>query len=104
MVAVLLIALSLAMDAFAVSVCSGISTKGFRTSHALLMGLYFGGYQFVMPLIGWYLGRSVSSYIESFDHYIAFGLLLFIGARMIREGIRPASSPVSLPRPCRRSG
>ncbi len=88
--AVLLIAFSLALDAFAVSVCSGISVKGFRAKHAVTMGLYFGAYQFFMPLIGWYLGRSVSTYIEAYGHYIAFGLLALIGVRMIREALLPA--------------
>ena len=68
MIEVLLIAVSLALDAFAVSVSSGISVPGFGWKQAVRMGLYFGFFQFAMPLIGWFLGTSVSGYIEALDH------------------------------------
>ena len=83
MLEILLIAVSLALDAFAVSVSSGISVPGFGGKQALKMGLWFGGFQFAMPLAGWFLGSSVSRYIEAVDHWVAFGLLAFIGGRMV---------------------
>lgn len=83
MISVFLIAVSLALDAFAVSVSSGISVPGFGPRQAVKMGLWFGGFQFMMPLIGWFLGTSVSGYIEAVDHFIAFGLLAFIGGSMV---------------------
>ena len=83
--AIFLIAVSLSMDAFAVSVSNGLSVKGIRKMDMLLEGIFFGGFQFLMPLIGFFLGSSVKSYIESFDHWIAFGLLLIIGVNMIKE-------------------
>ncbi|SBW12586.1 putative manganese efflux pump MntP [uncultured Eubacteriales bacterium] len=85
MVEVLLIALSLALDAFAVSVSSGISVRGFCWKHAFKMGLYFGFFQFAMPLIGWLLGSGLSTYIEAVDHWVAFALLALIGGRMVWE-------------------
>lgn len=84
---IFLIAVSLAMDAFAVSISNGVSVKGFGKSHAIKQGLYFGVFQFLMPLIGWVLGSSVKSYIEAVDHWIAFGLLAIIGVNMIRESL-----------------
>ena len=75
MVEIFLIAVSLALDAFAVSVSSGISVPGFGPRQAVKMGLWFGTFQFLMPLLGWLLGSSVSQYIEAVDHWVAFGLL-----------------------------
>ena len=83
MLSIFLIAVSLALDAFAVSVSSGITVPGFGWKQACRMGLWFGFFQFAMPLIGWLLGSSVSGYIESVDHYIAFLLLAVIGGRMV---------------------
>ena len=82
---ILLIGIGLSMDAFAVSVCKGLSVKKLQLKHALLVGLYFGGFQALMPLIGYLLGSQFQSLIETVDHWIAFGLLLLIGANMIRE-------------------
>ena len=79
MVEIFLIAVSLALDAFAVSVSSGISIPGFGPRQAVKMGLWFGTFQFLMPLLGWLLGSSVSQYIEAVDHWVAFGLLAVIG-------------------------
>ena len=84
-VTIFLIAVSLAMDAFAVSISNGVSVKGFGKKEAATQGLYFGGFQFLMPVIGWFLGSSVKTYIESVDHWIAFVLLAIIGGNMIRE-------------------
>ncbi len=90
MIEVFLIAVSLALDAFAVSVSSGISVKGFGWRQAVKMGLYFGFFQFAMPLIGWFLGSSVSGYIKAFDHWIAFVLLAVIGGRMVWGALHSA--------------
>ena len=81
----ILIAVGLSMDAFAVSICKGLSVEKVRPKHMLLAGLYFGGFQGLMPVIGWALGVQFESLIESVDHWIAFGLLLVIGLSMIRE-------------------
>ena len=81
----LLIAVGLSMDAFAVSVCKGLSVKELRPRHALLAGLYFGGFQFLMPVLGWLLGYRFEAMITSIDHWIAFLLLSLIGGNMIRE-------------------
>ena len=80
-----LIAVGLSMDAFAVSVCKGLSVRGLKTKHLLLAGLYFGGFQFLMPVIGWLLGYRFEGMIQSVDHWIAFLLLGLIGANMIKE-------------------
>lgn len=79
------IAVSLAMDAFAVSVCKGLSVTRVNWKHSVIVGLYFGGFQAAMPLIGYFLGTSFKVYIESVDHWIAFALLSIIGANMIKE-------------------
>lgn len=81
----ILIAIGLSMDAFAVSVCKGLSVEKIRPKHVLLAGLYFGGFQGLMPILGWLLGSQFQSLIESVDHWVAFGLLLLIGLSMIRE-------------------
>ena len=81
----LLIAVGLSMDAFAVSICKGLSLKNLKKRHAALVGLYFGGFQFLMPVLGWALGYRFEHVIESVDHWIAFGLLTVIGVSMIRE-------------------
>ena len=83
MIEIFLIAVSLALDAFAVSVSSGIAIPGFGWRQAARMGLWFGGFQFMMPLAGWLLGSSVSRYIQAVDHWVAFGLLAMIGGRMV---------------------
>ena len=87
MVEIFLIAVSLALDAFAVSVSSGIAVKGFSWCQAVKMGCYFGGFQFAMPVIGYLLGSSVSAYISAFDHWIAFALLAVIGGNMVRGAL-----------------
>lgn len=80
-----ILAVGLSMDAFAVSVCKGLSVKRLELKHALITGLYFGGFQAAMPLIGYFLGRQFECLITSVDHWIAFVLLGLIGANMIRE-------------------
>ena len=80
-----LIAVGLSMDAFAVSVCKGLSVKRLSPKHALLVGIYFGGFQFLMPVIGYLLGFRFEHIITNIDHWIAFVLLAFIGGNMIKE-------------------
>ena len=84
-VELLLVAVGLSMDAFAVSVCKGLSVKKLGVKHVLIAGAYFGGFQFLMPVIGWFLGSRFEHIITSFDHWIAFGLLAIIGVNMIQE-------------------
>lgn len=79
------VAVGLAMDAFAVSICKGLSVTKVNWKHSVIVGLYFGGFQAAMPVIGYFLGGSFKDYIESVDHWIAFGLLLIIGGNMLRE-------------------
>lgn len=85
---IVLIAVGLAMDAFAVSIAKGIITKHQRQKTALLLASFFGGFQMLMPLIGWLAAISLETAIAGMDHWIAFGLLTFIGAKMIHDSIR----------------
>ena len=82
---ILILAAGLSMDAFAVSICKGLSVKKLKPSHCAVSGLYFGGFQAGMPVIGWLLGKQFETLIKSVDHWIAFALLCIIGANMIRE-------------------
>lgn len=82
-VELLLTAIALSMDAFAVSVCKGLGMRQMRYDQALVISLYFGVFQALMPLIGWLLGTSFSRYIQAFDHWIAFVLLAFLGGKML---------------------
>lgn len=81
----LLIAIGLSMDAFAVSVCKGLAVRKTMPRHYLITGLWFGGFQALMPLIGYFLGSVFEQYITSIDHWVAFVLLAIIGANMIKE-------------------
>lgn len=78
-------AVGLSMDAFAVSVCKGLAMQKVNARQMAIVGLWFGGFQALMPLIGYFVGSSFAGYIESFDHWVAFALLLLIGGNMIRE-------------------
>ncbi len=84
------------MDAFAVSICSGTKeiTRGLRPTFRL--SFHFGLFQFLMPIIGWFLGSWISGYIEVIDHWIAFGLLAFVGIRMIKSGFAKDDVPDNL--------
>ena len=84
---IFLIGIGLSMDAFSVSVCKGLTTKQFSWKMALTCGLWFGFFQALMPVIGYFLGEQFEQYITSVDHWIAFGLLFLIGANMIREAL-----------------
>ena len=92
-VEIILIGVSLAMDAFAVSVCKGLSMKKINWIHALIIGGFFGVFQAIMPVLGWLLGSGFSSYIDKFDHWIAFLLLVFIGAKMAFEAVKEMREP-----------
>ena len=83
-----LLGVGLSMDAFAVSVCKGLGMRKLNKKQTVIIGLYFGGFQALMPLIGWLLGSQFQQYITSIDHWIAFILLGFIGAKMIIEAVR----------------
>ena len=80
-----LVGLSLSMDAFAVSICKGLSVRKLSISHALICGIYFGGFQALMPVIGYFLGGTFSSLLQSIGYWLAFILLALIGANMVRE-------------------
>ena len=82
-----LLAVGLSMDAFAVSVCKGLSMKKPSIKGPLICGIWFGGFQALMPLIGFFLGALFAEAIETFDHWIAFGLLALIGVNMLREAL-----------------
>lgn len=83
----IVIAVGLSMDAFAVSVCKGLSIQRIKPKHVLTVGAYFGGFQALMPLIGYLLGKQFESMITNIDHWIAFVLLGIIGGNMIREAL-----------------
>jgi len=89
----LLIGAGLSMDAFAVAVCKGLNMRKINCSHSVIIALFFGGFQAVMPLIGWLLGRNFERYIVSFDHWVAFVLLAFIGGKMIFESLKKEPEP-----------
>ena len=80
-----LIAVGLSMDAFAVSVCRGLGMRTLNLRTAVVLALFFGGFQALMPLIGWALGSQLMWLIEPVDHWVAFGLLAFIGGKMLWE-------------------
>lgn len=83
-----LIGVGLSMDAFAVSVCKGLGMPKVNKKHCFLIGLFFGGFQALMPFIGWLLGRQFEKYIVSIDHWVAFVLLAVIGGKMILEALK----------------
>lgn len=83
-----LLGVGLSMDAFAVSVCKGLGMRKLNKKQALIIGLYFGGFQALMSFVGWLLGSQFQKYITSIDHWIAFILLGFIGGKMMIEAVR----------------
>lgn len=85
----LLLAVGLSMDAFAVSICKGLAMKKATWRAELTCGIWFGGFQFLMPLIGYFLGTLFAQAIEAVDHWVAFGLLAIIGINMLREALSP---------------
>lgn len=91
-ISIVLTAISLAVDAFAVSVCDGMVYNDLKKRNGVLIPLTFGLFQALMPLIGFYVGMALIGYIDSFDHWIAFILLLIIGGKMIFDGIKEGRS------------
>ncbi|MDE6282099.1 MAG: manganese efflux pump MntP family protein [Oscillospiraceae bacterium] len=85
--ALFILAVGLSMDAFAVAICKGLSIRALMPRHAIIVGLWFGSFQALMPTIGWLLGSAFTDLIESVDHWIAFVLLALIGGNMIREAV-----------------
>lgn len=81
----LLLAVGLSMDAFAVAICKGLAAGRVRSGHMLITGAWFGGFQALMPALGYLLGSAFGAYITSFDHWIAFVLLALIGGNMLKE-------------------
>ena len=90
----LLLGVGLAMDAFAVSICKGLAMRKVNKKQAVIIALFFGGFQAIMPVIGWLLCKGFQTYIEVFDHWIAFALLAFIGVKMIIETLREKEDDV----------
>jgi putative Mn2+ efflux pump MntP len=87
----LALALGLAMDAFAVSVAAGVQIPSLNRWHVARLAVSFGAFQFLMPVIGWLAGRSLSKWLQAFDHWVAFGLLALIGGKMLWESFRPTA-------------
>lgn len=86
----------LAMDAFAVSICKGLSMRKVNKKQCLIIGLFFGGFQALMPLVGWLLGSQFEQYITNVDHWIAFVLLSFIGGKMILEAVKEKEEDIEI--------
>lgn len=84
-----LMGIGLAMDAFTVSICKGLAMRKVNKKQVIIIGLFFGGFQALMPLIGWILGKQFESDIVSVDHWIAFILLITIGGKMMVESLKP---------------
>ncbi len=91
----IMISIGVAMDAFSVSICKGLSMKKMDWKKAVIIGLYFGLFQGGMPVIGFFLGSSFQKIVEKYDHWIAFILLLYIGANMIREALSDEEEKVN---------
>mgnify|MGYP006351354993 CR=1 FL=1 len=87
-----LIGVGLSMDAFAVAICQGLCMPKLNLRHGGIIALYFGGFQALMPLIGWFLGSQFAGYIQSFDHWVAFALLVLIGVNMLKEALEKGDS------------
>ncbi|MGN1115077.1 MAG: manganese efflux pump MntP family protein [Candidatus Ornithomonoglobus sp.] len=83
----LLLAIGLSMDAFAVSICKGLATPKLKLKHMAIVGAWFGGFQALMPTLGYFLGSAFAKYITSVDHWVAFVLLGIIGGNMIKEAL-----------------
>lgn len=95
LVSIVLIAVGLSMDAFAVAICKGLKMRTVSYGKTLLIALFFGGFQALMPIVGWLLGYKFQRHIGSFDHWIAFILLAFIGGKMIYESFKSDNDEVN---------
>ena len=82
---IFMIGVGLSMDAFAASICKGLNMRRLSAKNMLIIGLFFGGFQALMPAVGWILGKQFEVYITSVDHWVAFALLAFIGGKMIYD-------------------
>lgn len=82
---IFMIGVGLSMDAFAASICKGLNMRRLSAKNMLIIGLFFGGFQALMPAVGWMLGKQFEVYITSVDHWVAFALLAFIGGKMIYD-------------------
>ena len=87
-ISIIAIAVSLALDAFAVSLVAGATIRSITYRHVFRLAWHFGLFQFMMPIIGWLVGNTMFGYLEAIDHWIAFGLLTAIGGKMIRESFQ----------------
>jgi len=85
---VFFIALGLAMDCFAVALASGFAIRNLKARHAFIIGVFFGGFQAVMPVLGWLAGRTLSPHVLAADHWVAFALLMFVGIKMLYESFK----------------
>lgn len=89
LIEILILAVGLSMDAFAAALCQGLCMKRLSLKHTAVIALFFGGFQALMPLVGWFLGKQFEAYITRIDHWLAFALLGFLGVKMICEGLKP---------------
>lgn len=94
-IALLLLALSMSADAFSVAIAKGATLKTPRFAQALRIGLIFGAIETITPVIGWFIGHSAADYVEAWDHWIAFALLVGLGLHMIYEGLKPHEKAVA---------
>ena len=88
----IVLSLGLGMDAFAVSICKGLSMKKMNWKKALIIGLYFGGFQAIMPVLGYFLSKGFENFVTSIDHWIAFILLSIIGGKMVKDAFSQGNS------------
>ncbi|GHU78316.1 putative manganese efflux pump MntP [Clostridia bacterium] len=89
---IVLLSLGLAMDAFAVAMCKGVALPRLKARHAVTVGLYFGGFQALMPMLGYWLGARFSVFVNSVDHWVAFIILSVIGLKMVYESLKKDES------------
>ncbi|MCE5236163.1 MAG: manganese efflux pump MntP family protein [Clostridiaceae bacterium] len=92
LVEIVVLAVGLSMDAFAAALCQGLCMKKLSLKHAAVIALFFGGFQALMPLIGFLLGRQFAAYIREIDHWLAFALLAFLGGKMLYEGLKKSEA------------
>jgi manganese efflux pump family protein len=101
LIEIIAVAVALAMDAFAVSVAAGVSLRRVSTRQTFRLSWHFGLFQALMPIVGWAAGLTIQQYIETFDHWVAFGLLTIIGGRMVIAGIRDEGEQLGKGEPTR---
>ena len=93
LISLIFLSCALAMDSFAISLCKGFSVKNLQIKHYILTSFYFGGFQALMPAIGYIMGVSFEPFVRPIDHWIAFILLSFLGIKMIKEGFENENCP-----------